>query len=58
MKEHELLHEGIRPHACPICKVAYTRKGNLKDHVKRVHKKNLADVLVDVELDTTGNVNV
>ena len=51
MKEHELLHEGIRPHACPICKVAcYTRKGNLKDHVKRVHKKNLADVVdADVE---------
>ena len=58
MKEHELLHEGIRPHACPICKVAYTRKGNMKDHVKRVHKKNLADVLVDVGLHTTRNAKV
>ena len=49
MKQHELWHEGIRLHACPICKVAYMRKGNMRDHVKRVHKKTLADVLGEIE---------
>ena len=52
LKHHELLHKGIRPHECPICHLTYTRRSNMVDHVKRVHKKRLADVVAEMQLQT------
>ena len=52
LKHHELLHKGIRPHECPLCHLTYTRRSNMVDHVKRVHKKRLADVVAEMQLQT------
>ena len=49
LRHHEMLHQGIRPHACPICNLTYTRKSNMTGHVKRVHKRNLVDILAEIK---------
>ena len=56
LKHHELLHKGIRPHECPLCHLTYTRRSNMVDHVKRVHKKRLADVVAEMQLQTKREV--
>ena len=46
---HERMHQGIRPHECPLCHLTYTRSTNLTDHVKRVHKRKLVDILEEAK---------
>ena len=51
LKHHELLHKGIRPHECPLCPLTYTRKSNMNGHVKRVHKRNLAEIRAEAKTE-------
>ena len=53
LKYHEMMHKGIRPHECPLCHLTYTRRSNMVDHVKRVHKKRLADVVAEAINEST-----
>ncbi len=38
---HMMLHRGERPHRCPYCKYDTNIRGNLRLHVKNVHKVEL-----------------
>ena len=33
-RDHALMHEGIKPYVCKICRKSFTQKGNLKKHCK------------------------
>ena len=53
---HERMHKGIRPHACPICHLKYTRRTNMTDHVKRVHKRNVVEILAEIKSKEDNNI--
>ncbi|XP_046408485.1 hypermethylated in cancer 2 protein-like isoform X2 [Ischnura elegans] len=38
MRSHELLHSGLRPFACNLCPMGYTRFSHLKRHMALSHK--------------------
>ena len=57
LKYHERLHQGIRPFECPFCQLTYVRNQNLVDHVKRVHKRKLADILAEAEQTKNDNTD-
>ena len=33
------IHEGAKPHKCPICDFSFVRSGLLKKHMKSIHDK-------------------
>lgn len=37
LKTHELIHSGLKPHACDLCPKAYMRTNDLEHHKKVVH---------------------
>lgn len=37
LKTHEVIHSGIKPHACDLCPKAYMRTNDLEHHKKTVH---------------------
>ncbi|ODM94178.1 Gastrula zinc finger protein xFG20-1 [Orchesella cincta] len=41
---HELVHTGSRDHSCNVCGKAFNRKDNLRQHINKVHGKDLASV--------------
>lgn len=38
MENHMLIHTGVRPHKCPLCAYSSTQLGNLRRHMRNVHK--------------------
>jgi len=49
---HLFMHTKLKPFKCSICNYSNDRKGNVADHVKKVHKKSsnfYADVNTDME---------
>ena len=56
-----LIHEGVRPHACPDCEYTTTTFGNLKIHLKWKHKRNVRRIFPEGHAknsDNTGYVVV
>ena len=48
---HLFMHSKLKPYHCATCNYANDRKGNVADHVKKVHKKEWTneDIMVDKE---------
>jgi uncharacterized Zn-finger protein len=42
LKQHKLLHAGIRNHVCDVCDKAFTQAGNLRSH-KLIHTRQKGD---------------
>jgi len=38
LDNHMLVHSGLRPHKCHLCSYSFTQLGNLRRHMKTVHK--------------------
>ena len=38
MENHMLIHTGVRPHKCSLCAYSSTQLGNLRRHMRNVHK--------------------
>ncbi|CAL8080049.1 unnamed protein product [Orchesella dallaii] len=43
---HELVHSGAKDHSCHVCGKAFNRKDNLRQHVNKVHGKELEGVQI------------
>ena len=37
LKQHMLVHTGVKPFLCTLCGQTFTRKGNLKAHIQHQH---------------------
>ena len=46
---HLFMHSKLKPYHCATCNYANDRKGNVADHVKKVHKKEWTnnDIVID-----------
>lgn len=37
LKDHQLLHQGVKPHECPHCPKKFTQLGNRNRHMRKTH---------------------
>jgi uncharacterized Zn-finger protein len=37
LKDHILMHEGVKPFSCQFCKQKFRRNDQLKNHLRRKH---------------------
>lgn len=47
---HLKQHSGVRDHACPVCKAAFSSRGYLGNHFKKVHKRKLHEVEEEIKI--------
>jgi len=47
---HLKQHSGIRDHICPLCNAAFSSRGYLGNHFKKVHKRKLFEVEKEIQL--------
>ena len=42
LKAHIKTHLNIKPHACPVCFKCFGKRGNLREHARRMHRVSLS----------------
>eukprot|EP00092_Neocalanus_flemingeri_P020777 GFUD01022513.1.p1 GENE.GFUD01022513.1~~GFUD01022513.1.p1 ORF type:complete len:752 (+),score=238.67 GFUD01022513.1:33-2288(+) len=47
---HLKQHSGIRDHICPLCNAAFSSRGYLGNHFKKVHRRKLYEVEKEIKL--------
>jgi len=47
---HLKQHSGIRDHVCPLCNAAFSSRGYLGNHFKKVHKRKLFEVEKELKM--------
>ncbi|CAL8123825.1 unnamed protein product [Orchesella dallaii] len=47
LNSHSVIHQGTKEHQCELCFKAFNRKDNLRQHVKKVHKKIIDQVIAN-----------
>lgn len=51
---HLKQHSGIRDHICPLCNAAFSSRGYLGNHFKKVHKRKLFEVEKEIQMKMEG----
>ena len=55
---HLKQHSGVKDHLCPICNSAFSSRGYLGNHFKKVHKQKLFEVEQELLLKSERQQNI